>query len=100
MKYVRDVKMTMALMNCQSLKFKLNSLEENFKMNKCSFILANETWFKRNDPQLKHKLAELEDRSSIACIRKDRKLGKTGNAHGGVAIFFNKDIISLKKNSP
>ena len=54
MKYVQDIEMTCALMNCRSLKFKLKSLEENFKMNKNTFILTNETWFRKSDPQLKH----------------------------------------------
>ena len=96
-KYVRDIELTFALMNCQSLKFKLSSLEENFKTNKSAFILTNETWFKKNDSQLRFMLSDLEDRSNIACIRKDRKISKTGKAHGGVAVFFSKDLMTLKK---
>ena len=67
-KYVQDIQMTFALMNCQSLKFKLKSLEGNFRINKNLFILTNETWFKRAEPQLKFMLDDLDDRSSIACI--------------------------------
>ena len=61
MKYVQDIELTFALMNCQSLKFKLNLLEENFKTNINVFILTNKMWFKRSDTQLKLMLGELED---------------------------------------
>ena len=70
-KYVQDIPLTFALMNCQSLKFKLNSLEDNFKNNKKAFILTNETWFRQSDTQLKYLLRELEDGSNITCIRKE-----------------------------
>ena len=50
-KYINDVKLNFTLMNCQSLKNKLSSLSENFKMNNSTFIVANETWFKKKDPQ-------------------------------------------------
>ena len=88
--------MNFSLMNCQSLKWKLPSLSENFKNNKCAFIIANETWFKRKDPQLKKLLDDLEDEFDIKAIRKDRKLGKTGLAHGGVATFFDSTKCTLK----
>ena len=84
-------------MNCQSLKMKLKSLAENFKMNKTSFIITNETWFKARDRQLKTMLEELEDEYDIRAIRKDRKLGKTGLAHGGVAVFYDSSRCSFRK---
>ena len=66
-------------------------------MNESSFILANETWFKRRDPQLKTYLQEIDDESSIKCIRKDRKLSRSGLAHGGVALFYDSDRCSFSK---
>ena len=87
-KYVRDIEMNFALMNCRSLKFKLDSMETSILLNKSCFTVATETWFKRLDKQLKEKLNNLEDRSNIVCIRKDRKIGKKGTAHGGVALFL------------
>lgn len=77
MKMIDDVIMNYALMNCQSLKMKLKSLASNFKMNKTCFIVTNETWFKKKDPQLKVMLEELDDENDIKVLRKDRKLGKT-----------------------
>ena len=94
---VRDVPMNFSIMNCRSLKYKLNSLIDNFQMNKCNFISTNETWFKSHDPQLKKYLNDLEDEHDIRCIRKDRKLGRTGLAHGGVALFFDKTSCDFKK---
>ena len=94
---IDDVTMNFALMNCQSLKLKLNSLADNFKTNKNSFITANETWFKSRDPQLNKKLVDLEDEHNMIVLRKDRKAGKKGLAHGGVAVFFNSTKCMLKK---
>ena len=93
---IKDVELNYQLMNCQSLKFKLNYLSENFMMNKSSFICTTEMWFKKGDKQLKEYLLRMEDEYSIHCIRKDRKT-KNGIAHGGVAFFYNKDRSSFKK---
>ena len=93
---IRDIELNFQIMNCQSLKMKLGSLADNFIMNKCAFILTNETWFKKGDKQLKSMLTRLEDEHSISCIRKDRKL-KNGLAHGGVAVFYDTDRCSFKK---
>ena len=57
-------------------------------MNKNTFHIANETWFKNKDPQLKKILEDLDDQHDIKVIRKDRKTSKKGLAHGGVAVFF------------
>ena len=88
MKYIKEVRMNFILMNCQSLKNKLSSLSTNFKMNKSAFIITNETWFKQRDPQLRKMLENLEDEHDIKALRKDRKQGKTGLAHGGVGVFY------------
>ena len=39
----------------------------------------------------------MEAEHDIKVIHKDRKQGKTGLAHGGVAVFFNKNKCSLRK---
>ena len=91
--------MNFSIMNCRSLKNKLDSLSENFIMNKYHFILTNETWFKSRNPQLKQYLEKMEDKYDIGCIRKDRKLGKTGLGHGGVAFFYDKTTCNFKKFS-
>ena len=39
----------------------------------------------------------MEDKHDIACLRKDRKLAKSGLVHGGVALFFDKYVCSFKK---
>ena len=96
-RYIQDVKMNYTLMNCQSLKNKLDSLVTNFKMNGNVFLIANETWFKKKDPQLSEMLSKIEDRDDIYALRKDRKLGRTGRAHGGVAVFYDSTKCSLKK---
>ena len=89
--------LNVVLMNCQSLKTKLSSLAENFKINKSSFILTNETWFRQKDPQLKKLLEDMENEHDVCALRKDRKIEKTGLAHGGVAIFYDKTKCSLRK---
>ena len=89
--------MNFAIMNAQSLKFKLDSLAENFQMNKNDFILTSETWFKHADKQLKMYLEKMEDKNELFCIRKDRKLGKSNTALGGVAFFYDKSRADFKK---
>ena len=59
--------------------------------------MTNEMWFKNRDPQLKQYLSELKDSHEIVAIRKDRKLGKRGTAHGGVALFYDSALCSFKK---
>ena len=68
---IRDVPMNFAIMNCRSLKYKLDSLAENFTQNKYHFILTNETWFKARDPRLKDYLDKMQDKYYIKCVRKD-----------------------------
>ena len=96
-KNVRDVPLNFSIMNCRSLKHKLNSLAQSFIMNKSHFILTNETWFKPRDPQLEKYLLEMEDKYDMDCIRKDRKPGRTGLSHGGVAFFYDKSNSNFKK---
>ena len=96
-RYVKDVQLNYVLMNCQSLKNKLSSLAENFKINGSAFIVTNETWFKQKDPQLKKYLEDMEDKFSIKALRKDRKTGRSGLAHGGVGVFYDSNKCSLRK---
>ena len=37
---------------------------------------------------LKKLLKNMEDENDVRVIRKDRKQGRTGLAHGGVAVFY------------
>ena len=94
-KMIQDVMMNYTLMNCQSLKMKMKSMATNFNENKNSFLIANETWFKERDPQLKKMLDDFDDEHDIKSIIKDRKVGKRGLAHGGVAIFYDATKCSL-----
>ena len=96
-KYVRDVELNLSLINCRSLKFKLDSLAKNFEMNNSTLIMTTETWFKRADRQLKEMLIRMEDKNEIACVRKDRKTSPRGLAHGGVGLFFDKAKCDFKK---
>ena len=41
-------------------------------------------------------LENLEDEIDVKAIRKDRKIGRTGLAHGGVAIFYDTTKCTLK----
>ena len=83
---------SLCLINCRSLKPKLNSLIECFKMNNLSVSLLNETWLYKSDPQAKHLLKQISQDHKVEIIRKDRN-----SRGGGVAIAFNSDKISLKK---
>ena len=96
-KLIRDIPMNFGIMNCRSLKYKLESLAEHFTMNKHHFLLTNETWFKSRDPQLKQYLDKMDDKYDIECIRKDRKIGNTGLGHGGVAMFYDRATCNFKK---
>ena len=89
---INDVKLNMALINCRSVKPKLDSLAECFKMNKLSVALLNETWLYQSDPQAKKMLNDLLLEKKIAFIRKDRD-----SRGGGVAIAFNTSLITLTK---
>ena len=90
--FINDISLNMCLINCRSLKPKLNSLVECFKMNNLSVSLLNETWLYKSDSQAKHLLKQISLDHKIEIIRKDRN-----SRGGGVAIAFNSDKISLKK---
>ena len=90
--YVFDVEMNSLLINCRSLKPKLSSLITNFKMNKNTVAILNETWFKKGDKQLKVLLEGIQMEHNIAFIRKDRS-----SRGGGVAIAYDTNKIELKK---
>ena len=80
---IEDVPLNAALINCRSLKPKLPSLKECFKMNDLHISLLNETWFNRSDAQLHALLKDIDQESGIQIIRKDRD-----SRGGGVAIAF------------
>ena len=65
--------------------------------SKCTFIVTTETSFKQKDPQLKKMLENLQDEYDVKAIRKDRKQGRTGLAHGGVGVFFDSSKCSLRR---
>ena len=89
---VEDVVFNCALINCRSLKPKIKSLSECFKMNKLSVALLNETWLHKSDKQAKHLLQELKNESGIEILRKDRD-----SRGGGVALAYDSNVLSLKK---
>ena len=89
---ISDVPLNICLINCRSLKPKLNSLVESFKMNKLSFVLLNETWFYKSDPQTKNLLQEINREHGIQFIRKDRD-----SRGGGVAVAFDSNLMTMKK---
>ena len=59
--FICDKVLNAALINCRSIKPKLSSLVECFKMNELSVALLNETWFYKTDKQLKKQLADIRD---------------------------------------
>lgn len=91
---INDIKLNLALINCRSVKPKLNSLAECFNINKLSVALLNETWLYQLDPQAKKMLNDMLLEKKIAFIRKDR------DSRGGeVAIAFDTSLMSLSKLS-
>ena len=86
---IKDITMNTALINCRSLKKKLDSLVMNFEMLVTTVALLNETWFHKGDKILKKKLEEVEMSSGIKVIRKDR------NSRGGCCIRF--QVVKLPK---
>ena len=91
---IEDVPMNIALINCRSLKPKINSLKECFKMNKLAVSILNETWLYKNDSQAKKMFNSLLTEEKIAIIRKDRD-----SRGGGVAIAFDNKNIAKKTES-
>lgn len=89
---INDVPFNLCLINCRSLKPKIKSLVECFKMNDLTTALLNETWLYRSDPQAKKLLQQIAEENNIRVIRKDRD-----SRGGGVAIAFDTTKISLKK---
>ena len=89
---INDVSLNIALINCRSLKPKVSSLIECFKMNKIAVSLLNETWLYKNDSQMKKVLSDMLLEEKIGIIRKDRD-----SRGGGVAIAYDTTLISLKK---
>ena len=89
---IKDVAMNSVLINCRSLKQKLNSLSTNFEMNKSMVALLTETWFTRNDKILKNRLNDFELEKNIAVIRRDRN-----SRGGGVALAFDGSKSNFKK---
>ena len=83
------------LINCRSLKTKLNSLVTNFLTNKTTVALLNETWFQKRDTQLKCLLERVAQESNISIIRRDRN-----SRGGGVAIALHTEKMELKKVVP
>ena len=80
------------LINCRSLKPKLESLIENFKHNESNVAMLTETWFYKSDSQLKNRLLEIKNRDSVCLIRKDRD-----SRGGGVAVAFVESKCSFTK---
>ena len=89
---INDVEFNSLLINCRSLKPKLKSLVANFEMNKSHVAMLTETWCYKSDSQLKKMLADIEDKSDICLLRKDRD-----SRGGGVAIAFNKNTCKFSK---
>ena len=78
---INDIPFNCLLVNCRSLKPKIKSLVTNFNMNSTSVALLTETWFQKRDKQLKRQLEEVESKSDICFLRRDRD--KRG---GGVSL--------------
>ena len=89
---IHDVPFNACLINCRSLKPKINSLVQCFKMNNLTTALLNETWLYRSDPQVKKMLTSVTEEHGIRFIRKDRD-----SRGGGVAVAYDSSKINLKK---
>ena len=89
---INDVNFNSLLINCRSLKPKLASLAENFRMNRSHLALLTETWFYKSDSQLKSQLTDFKDEHGISLIRKDRD-----SRGGGVAVAFDSHTCNFKK---
>ena len=62
-----------------------------FEINKSTISLCTETWFQKNDKQLKKMLEEAEQKDNVRFIRRDRD-----SRGGGVAIAFSTDRGDFK----
>ena len=89
---IEDIKLNVALINCRSLKPKIKSLKECFKMNKLSLAILNETWLYKSDRQFKCVQQNLKYETGIDFIRRDRD-----SRGGGVAVAFDANEIVMKK---
>ena len=64
-------------------------------MNSTTVALLTETWFQKRDKQLKLQLEEVELKSNISFLRRDRD--KRG---GGVSIAYDRNLRRIQKATP
>lgn len=90
--YICDKELNCALINCRSLKPKMQSLIETFNMNSLTIALLNETWLYKSDKPVKKIITDMKNEHGYDLIRRDRN-----SRGGGVAVAFDSRKISLKK---
>ena len=89
----KTTKFEFIVTNAQSMNAKAISLADTFISISPGVVIITETWFNCVE-RTKGVLDDLKHSFGIHCINKDRK-GKRG---GGVAIFFNPKLMSLKEH--
>ena len=82
-----------ALINARSVIPKLLSLEETLRELNSDFAIITKTWL-QDTPRINQCIIDFTDRTGLEFIRKDRSGGRRG---GGVAVCFNKNLITFSK---
>ena len=89
----RRNKFNICLINARSIFYKLPSLLETLNEIDVDICMLTETWL-RNDPHIERSIEDFENKYGYSFIRRDRPPCKRG---GGVAICYNKDLISMAR---
>ena len=82
--------------NSRSLCPKMNAFIDTFKEMEASLAVVTETWM-RNVPALEDDLDDLLHGAGIGMLTKNRRTGRRGIAHGGVAIAYRAAVMSMKE---
>ena len=89
----RRNKFNVCLINARSILYKLPSLLETLDEIDVDMCMLTETWL-RSDPHTERSIEDFQNEHGYEFIRRDRRDGKRG---GGVAICYNKELISMAR---
>ena len=82
--------------NARSLCPKMTSLIENMEETESVLAIVTETWLKDGDG-LQDDLDDLREGAGLEMLCRNRPVGERGVAHGGVAIVYNRDAVTMRE---
>ena len=82
--------------NARSLCPKLESLLIAVEETSAALAIVTETWM-RDGEELENVRDDLSEGHGLDMICRNRPVGDSGLAHGGVAVLYKKDLLNLKQ---